>query len=74
MKERHIRLRLSQSTAGGQQSSYSALGWNWAERVAAMELQKDSVIDIAYKLRHNEHPEYGGLELEIVDLRPASLP
>jgi len=24
---------------------------------------------LAYKVRKNEHPEFGGIELEIVDLR-----
>jgi single-stranded-DNA-specific exonuclease len=69
MKERHIRLRLSQTGLRGQQSAFSALGWDWAERVAAMKLEEGSSVDVAYRLRHNEHPEYGGLELEIVDLR-----
>ena len=26
-------------------------------------------MDLAYRLRLNEHPDFGGLELEIVDLR-----
>ena len=68
LKERHIKLRLSQ-----QDASYSALGWDWAQRVTDLGIQSGSRIDIAYRLRHNEHPEYGGLELEIVDLRPAQM-
>ncbi len=34
-------------------------------------LEQGSVIHLAYKLRQNQHPEYGGLELEIADLAPA---
>jgi len=29
----------------------------------------DSVIDLAYRLRENDHPEFGALELEIAALR-----
>jgi single-stranded-DNA-specific exonuclease len=36
-----------------------------------MGLEQGSVLHIAYKLRQNHHPEYGGLELEIADLAPA---
>jgi single-stranded-DNA-specific exonuclease len=66
MKEKHLRLRLRQQTA-----SFSALGWDWAQRADALGIEATSQIDIAYRLRHNEHPEYNGLELEIVDLRLA---
>ena len=73
MKEKHVRLRVAQVGANAQKSVFSALGWDWATRVAAMGLDEGAVIDIAYKLRHNEHPEYGGLELEIVDLRKSAM-
>lgn len=71
LKERHIKLQLAQSS-GGQQISFAALGWNMAERVGELGLEEGSMVDVAYALRYNEHPEYGGLELEIVDLRLAS--
>ena len=65
MKEKHVRLQLA---AAANSASISALGWHWGERVCALGLQEGDQLDIAYKLRKNEHPEYGGLELEIVDL------
>ncbi len=61
IKDRHICLQLAQGTRG---ASWSALGWDWAGRVQALGLQQGSVIHLAYKLRENLHPEYGGLELE----------
>ncbi len=64
MKERHVKLQLDQ--AGAQ---FAALGWNWAERVRTLALTTGDTIDLVYRLRENEHPEYGGLELEIVDLQ-----
>ncbi len=68
IKDRHVCLQLAQGARG---ASWSALGWDWAGRVQAMGLEQGSVLHIAYKLRQNQHPEYGGLELEIADLAPA---
>jgi single-stranded-DNA-specific exonuclease len=65
IKERHICLQLAQGARG---ASWSALGWDWAARVQAIGLEQGSVVHLAYKLRENVHPEYGGLELEIADL------
>ncbi len=65
IKERHVCLQLAQGARG---ASWSALGWDWAARVQALGLEQGSVVHIAYKLRENVHPEYGGLELEIADL------
>jgi single-stranded-DNA-specific exonuclease len=68
IKDRHICLQLAQGAKG---TGWSALGWDWATRVQALGLEQGSVLHIAYKLRENLHPEYGGLELEIADLAPA---
>ncbi|HTX77433.1 MAG TPA: single-stranded-DNA-specific exonuclease RecJ [Terracidiphilus sp.] len=69
MKEKHIRLQLG---AEHNPATISAVGWNHAEKLAALQLQQDSLIDLAYKIRKNEHPTYGGIELEIVDFRPGT--
>ena len=66
MKEEHIRMRVRDG-----ETVMKALGWRWAERVRALALDTSSRIDLAYRLRMNEHPDFGGLELEIVDLRLA---
>ena len=68
MKEKHVRLQLAQGPRGG---NLAALGWSWAERVQSMHLGEGSVVHLAYRLRENEHPEYGGLELEIAGIYPA---
>ena len=65
IKDRHVCLQLAQGARGG---SWSALGWDWAGRVQGLGLEQGSVVHVAYKLRENSHPEYGGLELEIADL------
>ncbi len=68
LKERHVKLQLA---TGRGEATIPALGWRWAERFDSLGAGEGSLLDIAYRLRRNEHPEYGGIELEIEDLRPA---
>jgi single-stranded-DNA-specific exonuclease len=67
MKDKHIRLHLHSDPT---MPAIPAVGWNCAEKIQTFNLAQDSRIDLAYKIRRNDHPEYGGLELEITDLRP----
>lgn len=46
---------------------YKALGWRLAERVQQAQLTPGDVIDIAFTLDHNDHPDFGGLELSLRD-------
>jgi single-stranded-DNA-specific exonuclease len=48
---------------------FDALGWNMAERLQQSPLVAGDAIDIAFTVGHNDHPEYGGLELSLRDLR-----
>ena len=50
---------------------FDALGWNMAERLQQSPLLAGDAIDIAFTIGHNDHPEYGGLELSLRDLRTA---
>jgi single-stranded-DNA-specific exonuclease len=72
LKERHLRLELSQQSNAGSGYAMRAVGWGMAERAAEMGLREGSTIDIAYKIRENDHPEFGGLEVEIAAMRPAA--
>ena len=73
IKERHVCLALS-NTVGGK--PLSAMGWarsnqrSWTERTA--HLTPGSAIDVVCRLRENKHPQYGGFELELADLRLGS--
>jgi single-stranded-DNA-specific exonuclease len=76
MKERHIRLELAQESAQprplpGSSGAIRAVGWNLAARAAALGLAQGSLIDLAYRIRENDHPDYGGLEVEIAGIEPA---
>ena len=70
IKEKHIKLRVNQKMDGRKNSfSYEAMGWRMAERVKADPLALGELLDIAYTLTMNQHPDYGGLELVLEDYR-----
>ncbi len=50
-----------------------ALGWNMAERFEQSPLLAGDAIDIAFTIGHNHHPQYGGLELSLRDLKPVGV-
>jgi single-stranded-DNA-specific exonuclease len=70
MKDRHVRLELVQESALGANGSTRAVGWDLAARAAELGLAQGSIVDLAYRIRENEHPEYGGLEVEIAGIEP----
>ena len=47
--------------------TFDALGWNMAERLAKTPLLAGDTVDIAFTVGHNDHPEYGGIELSLRD-------
>ena len=49
--------------------TFDALGWHMAERVQSAKLLTGDSVDIAFTIGHNDHPEYGGLELSLRDLK-----
>jgi hypothetical protein len=49
--------------------TFDALGWSMAERLQQTPLLAGDTIDIAFTIGHNDHPEYGGLELCLRDFK-----
>ena len=78
LKEKHVRLKVAPSStsraANGWRGSCShdAVGWRLAERVAQERLLTGDPLDIAFTLDHNEHPEFGGIELSLRDFKTKS--
>jgi len=73
MKEKHIRLELVPTDQAAISSApIKAVGWNLARRAEELGLQAGSVIDLAYKIRENDHPQYGGLQIEIAGIESSS--
>ena len=82
MKARHLRLELTQDAPAAADSVHPsastqpanrirAIGWDLASRAMDLQLTQGSLVDLAYRLRENDHPDFGGLELEIRGLRSA---
>jgi hypothetical protein len=44
-----------------------------AERLQQSPLLAGDAIDIAFTIGHNDHPDFGGLELSLRDLKSVSL-
>ena len=72
IKEKHVCLQLEKV---GETLRFSALGWSrgidWPTRCTEMALDKGSLIDVAYRLKAKNNPQFPGLELELVDIRIA---
>jgi single-stranded-DNA-specific exonuclease len=54
-------------------NSIRAVGWNLAERAMELHLEPGSRVDVAYRIRENDHPDFGGLEIEILGMRQCSV-
>lgn len=67
LKEKHLRLKVAQPNGTRYPKSWNAVGWRMAEQGDGL-LAGDS-IDAAFTLERNEHPDFGGLELRLCDLR-----
>ena len=75
LKEKHVRMKLSPiqisaSDAGWRRSlTYNAMGWRLAERSQNEKLLPGDHLDIAFNVGHNDHPEFGGIELSLRDFK-----
>lgn len=69
IKEKHLKLRLTHGNGNGRGRSWQAMAWRMAERVASDPLVVGDALDVAFTLEHNDHPEFGGLELRLCDFR-----
>jgi single-stranded-DNA-specific exonuclease len=76
LKDKHVRLKLAANTPTGGASNgwrrsltHHAVGWRLAERVAQAKLLPGDLLDLAFTLDQNEHPEFGGIELSLRDFK-----
>jgi single-stranded-DNA-specific exonuclease len=53
----------------GARTCFDALGWHMAERLQQSPLLAGDAIDIAFTIGHNDHPDFGGLELSLRDFK-----
>jgi single-stranded-DNA-specific exonuclease len=72
VKERHLRLAVEDVADGVR---FGGMAWSrrtdWAAMAQSEGWARGDLMDLAYRLRKNWHPDFGGWELEIVAIRPA---
>ena len=76
LKERHVKLKLA-STEDREQGienwrrnlAFNAMGWRMAERVNQEQILQGDELDVAFTISHNDHPDFGGLELTLRDFK-----
>jgi single-stranded-DNA-specific exonuclease len=71
VKERHLRLAFQEAEDGVR---FGAMLWgrrkDWAAQAQQQSWAQGDLFDVAYRLRRNWHPDFGGWEMEIVDISP----
>jgi len=72
IKERHLRVTVEDVTDG---KSFGGMAWSrrtdWAALAQEGGWSRGDLVDLAYRLRRNWYPTYGGWELEIGGIRPS---
>jgi single-stranded-DNA-specific exonuclease len=75
MKEKHLKLRVAPAAGNGNgrpQRPQEVVGWRMAERAAQEALLLGDVLDLAFTVDYNTHPDFGGVQLTLTDFaRPA---
>ncbi len=70
VKEKHLRVKFEDPEDG---TSLSGMAWarrtDWAAKAMAEGWSQGDRMDVAYRMRENLHPDFGGWELEVVGLR-----
>ena len=70
VKERHLRLSVEDTADGAR---FGGMAWgrrtDWAARAREENWSQGNLLDLAYRLRRNWHPDFGGWELEVVAMR-----
>lgn len=70
VKEKHVKLRVNQRHPAMKPSyNYEAVGWRMAGLLNGDGLQPGDKLDLAFTVSVNEHPDFGGLELNLEDFR-----
>jgi single-stranded-DNA-specific exonuclease len=71
VKERHLRLAFQEGEDG---IRFGAMLWgrrkDWPAQAEQQSWAQGDLFDVAYRLQRNWHPDFGGWEMEIVDIRP----
>ena len=75
LKDTHAKLKLTPGEAGNgwrRSLTHNAMCWRLGQRITEEKLLPGDLLDIAFTLDRNEHPEFGGIELSVRDFQVAS--
>ncbi len=68
LKDKHVKFRVVPELNGGRwRKAHEAVGWRMAERSAQEALALGDILNIAFTLDYNDHPDFGGLQLTLID-------
>jgi single-stranded-DNA-specific exonuclease len=74
VKEKHLKFRVNQRQPDKKASyNYEAVGWRMASRLDVEALEVGHKLDLAFTIAVNEHPDFGGLELNLEDFRKSAV-
>ena len=72
VKERHLRLLVEDPDGGAR---FGGMAWSrrtdWSDFARLHNLEQGSRLDLAFRLHRNWHPDFGGWELDVVQMRSA---
>jgi single-stranded-DNA-specific exonuclease len=68
LKDKHVKLRVTQPNGSQYGRGLDALGWRMAERVQQASILAGDSVDLAFTIELNDHPDFGGLELRLEDI------
>jgi single-stranded-DNA-specific exonuclease len=70
MKEKHLKLRVA-NVNGSAQRARDVVGWRMAERAQRESLLLGDVLDLAFTVDYNTHPDFSGVQLTLSDFMRA---
>jgi len=73
MKESHLKLRVT-SGNGSAQRARDVVGWRMAERAQNESLLLGDVLDLAFTVDFNTHPDFGGVQMTLADFARTDVP
>ena len=70
VEDKHLKFRVNQRQPDSKAVfNYDAVGWRMAQRLNGDTYQPGDKLDLAFTISMNDHPEFGGLELNLEDFR-----
>ncbi len=71
LKEKHLKFRVLPGDRGvnGERfrRAHDVLAWRMADRVVEGSLLAGDLVDLAFTVDYNQHPDFGGVQLNLVD-------